>query len=149
MKIIRYAKLLPYLLIYGCSYHIERENFKVEAEEGFFRSYVYTQVKENGKPVPGTGKLTICNGYAGFISDLMQNAAIVTGSALIGAGIADSGDNISNNSSSRSNSGASSISNSNSSATALQTQTQTQAQLQSQGQNQNQSNQTQPIRHKK
>lgn len=88
---LRFVNLLP-LLLAGCSYTVEREHFRVEAEEGFFRSYVYTEILKDGKPVDGSGKLTICNGVAGFVSDVMQNAAIVGSAALIGAGIGDSGD---------------------------------------------------------
>jgi hypothetical protein len=73
-------------------------------------SFVYTELLDkNGKAIEGSGRLTLCNGYGGFISSIVQDAAIVGGAALIGQGIGKSGSRISNNSTS--GAGASAVSN--------------------------------------
>jgi hypothetical protein len=111
--------ILPSILILnGCTSHAKHEHFNVESDEGFFRSYVYTEIKQDGKVIPGSGKLTLCNGYAGFVSDIMKNAAIVGSAYLIGAGLGDSGDSSSTNINNRlnNNSNASSVSNANANA---------------------------------
>lgn len=105
----------------SCSGKITREHFNVEYEEGFFRSYAYTEIKgQDGKPIPGSGKLTICTGISGFVSDMMRNAVSVGSAALIGAGIGDSGDNNTSNTrvNNSSNSGSSASSSSNANANA-------------------------------
>lgn len=99
------------LILCGCTSHAKHEHFNVESDEGFFRSFVYTEIKQDGKVIPGSGKLTLCNGYAGFVSDVMRDAAIVGSAYLIGAGLGDSGDSSSTNINNRlnNNSSASSV----------------------------------------
>jgi len=115
-----YFTLAAVLCISGCTSHAKHEHFNVESDEGFFRSYVYTEIKQDGKVIPGSGKLTLCNGYAGFVSDIMKNAAIVGSAYLIGAGLGDSGDssstNINNRLNNNSNANASSVANANANA---------------------------------
>jgi len=113
-----YFTLAAVLCISGCTSHAKHEHFNVESDEGFFRSYVYTEVKQDGKVVPGSGKLTLCNGYAGFVSDVMRDAAIVGSAYLIGAGLGDSGDRSSTNINNRlnNNSSASSVAGANANA---------------------------------
>lgn len=91
--------LIVFLLLTGCSYTIERDNFRVEVEEGFLRSYTFTQLKDSkGNPVPGSDRLTICNGWAGFASDIMKSSAIVAAGYFVGNGLKGSGSNVSSNS---------------------------------------------------
>lgn len=74
------------LFITGCSqgYRIDRPNFHADVYEGFWRSYVYTEIVKGGLPVSGSGKLTICNGYIGLLTDTMRNATVLGGAALLG-----------------------------------------------------------------
>jgi hypothetical protein len=85
-------------------------------------SFAYTELyNPDGTVMQGSGKLTICNGYGGFISSVLQDAAIVGSAALIGSGIGRSGDRttVSNGSKSESisSSDSAAISRSDSSAT--------------------------------
>jgi hypothetical protein len=113
---MRYLILFGAIFISGCSSHATHEHFNVESDEGFFRSFVYTEIKQDGKVIPGSGKLTLCNGYAGFVSDIMKNAAIVGSAYLIGAGLGDSGDSSSTNINNRLNNNSSASSNANAAA---------------------------------
>ena len=86
-------KLLLCLLLTSCSTYIKTPKFHVYADHGFMQSYVYPELyNQDGTPMQGSGKLTICNGYGGFVSSLLQDAAIVGSAYLIGKGIGDSGD---------------------------------------------------------
>ena len=112
------------LTISACNYnyHIKRENFQADVVEGFARSYVFTEVKDaQGKPVAGSGKLTICAGYSGLVANLMQDAAIVGSAALIGQGIGRSGSRTTNNLNNASRSDASSVSQASAAAHATAT----------------------------
>jgi len=81
------------LSLSACTDHITMQHMEIEEHTGFLNKYVYTSIKgDDGKPIPGTEKLTICNGYGGLISDAMKSAAVVAGAYFIGQGIADSGD---------------------------------------------------------
>lgn len=112
------------LLLAGCVEHHNYEHFKVESDHNFMESYVYTELKDvAGKPIPGSGRLSITCGYGCFISDTLRTAAMVGSAALIGpGGLAKSGDRnntrINNNNNGQSNANAESSSSANVSSTA-------------------------------
>lgn len=91
--------------ISGCSSFYRTNKFHAYADHGLFESVVYTELyNPDGTVMEGSGRLTLCNGYSGLITSLMQDAAIVGAAALIGGGLAESGNSITNNNSSNSTS---------------------------------------------
>ena len=115
-------RLVLVLILTGCSTFVRTPKFHAYVEHGFMESFAYTELyNPDGTVMQGSGKLTICNGYGGFVSSVLQDAAIVGSAALIGSGIGRSGDRTTvandSNSSSNSVSNSKAISGSNSSAT--------------------------------
>lgn len=88
--------ILSYSVLNACSYKIEKDHYHADIDEGFMHTFVYTELVENGKPVKGSGKLVLCPGYSGLVSDTMRNAAILGGAALLGTSFPHNGTSIQN-----------------------------------------------------
>lgn len=85
------------IFLIGCTNHINAPHYTADANEGFMRSYVSICPKLNGRVLEDQCKTTLCNGYAGFVSDIMRDATILGAAALIGpAGLAKSGTQVTN-----------------------------------------------------